>query len=115
VLCWLTPEGAACCAGYTSRAYLLYDGVHYDLIVKELFVGAPEELDVCVFSTESGEAQGLMAEAQVLVHEAHTKRAFTDTANFTLRCLVCQQGLVGQEGAMEHAKKTGHGNFCEYR
>ena len=101
--------------GHTSRVLLLYDGVHYDLIVKELFAGAPEELDVCVFSIESGEAEVAMAEAQLLVHEAHTKRAFTDTAKFTLRCLVCQEGLVGQEGAMEHAKKTGHGNFCEYR
>ena len=30
-------------------------------------------------------------------------------------CLVCQKGLTGQAGAMEHAKETGHGNFAEYR
>ena len=29
---------------------------------------------------------------------------FTDVANFTLRCLVCQKGLKGQGDAVEHAK-----------
>ena len=86
--------------------------MHYDLVVKELFEGAPEELDVCVFPI--AEAEMLLPQANALVAEAHRKRKFTDTSKFTLRCLVCQQGLVGQEGAMEHAKKTGHGNFCEY-
>ena len=99
--------------GYETCALLLYDGVHYDLIVKELFKGAPEELDVCVFNVAK-EGEAIMAEARMLVKEAHKKRAFTDTAKFTLRCLVCQEGLVGEKGAMEHAKKTGHGNFCEY-
>ena len=99
--------------GYTNRACLLYDGVHYDLIVKQLFDGAPEELDICVFGASDVDA--VMAEAHILVGEAHRKRAFTDTTSFTLRCLVCQQGLVGQEGALAHAKSTGHTNFSEYR
>ena len=75
--------------------------------------GAPEELDVCVFPI--AEADALTGEANLLVAEAHKQRKFTDTAKFTLRCLVCQQGLVGQEGAQEHASKTGHINFAEYR
>ena len=29
---------------------------------------------------------------------------FTDVANFTLRCVVCQKGLTGQSDAVEHAK-----------
>ena len=29
---------------------------------------------------------------------------FTDVANFTLRCVVCQKGLKGQSDAVEHAK-----------
>ena len=40
-----------------------------------------------------------MAEAHALVAEAHAARKFTDTAGFTLRCLVCQRGLVGEAGA----------------
>ena len=55
-----------------------------------------------------------MAQAHALVEEAHRARKFTDTSGFTLRCLVCQAGLVGEAGALEHAKKTGHANFSEY-
>ena len=51
----------------------------------------------------------------VLSTFAHAARKFTDTAKFDLRCLVCQCGLVGEKGAMEHAKKTGHTNFSEYK
>uniref|UniRef100_A0A7N2M8F0 OTU1-like C-terminal C2H2-type zinc finger domain-containing protein n=1 Tax=Quercus lobata TaxID=97700 RepID=A0A7N2M8F0_QUELO len=43
------------------------------------------------------------------------KRRFTDTANFTLRCGVCQIGVIGQKEAVEHAQATGHVNFQEYR
>jgi len=100
--------------GHTQCVMLLYDGVHYDLAVRQLFQSASEELDVCVFSV-GPEAEQAMAEARVLVAEANRKRAFTDTSAFTLRCLVCQKGLVGQEGALEHAKATGHTNFSEYR
>ena len=98
--------------GYTTRAYLLYDGVHYDLIVKQLFDGAPQELDVSVFSADDDSAT--MVEAAALVSEAHKARKFTDTSKFTLRCLVCQKGLIGEAGAMAHAKETGHTNFSEY-
>ena len=99
--------------GRSTRAYLLYDGVHYDLIVKALFDGAPEDLDVAIF--EASDDAATMAEARMLVAEQHKARKFTDTGNFTLRCLVCQRGLVGQEGALAHAKETGHANFSEYK
>ena len=68
---------------------------------------------MCVF--EGARAEAAMAEAAQLVAEQHRKRKFTDTSNFTLRCLVCQCGLVGEAGALEHAKKTGHGNFAEFQ
>ena len=99
--------------GRERRVYLLYDGVHYDLIVKQLFDGAPEDCDVTVFDASDDAAT--MNEARMLVSEQHKARKFTDTGSFTLRCLVCQRGLVGQEGAMAHAKETGHSNFCEYK
>lgn len=99
--------------GYPTRMLLLYDGVHYDLMVRQLFDGAPEELDVSVFDALA--VDGVMAEAQVLVAEQHRRRKFTDTSSFTLRCLVCQQGLVGEAGALDHAKSTGHANFCEFK
>mmetsp|Transcript_24102 Transcript_24102/g.61600 ORF Transcript_24102/g.61600 Transcript_24102/m.61600 type:complete len:142 (-) Transcript_24102:541-966(-) len=100
-------------SGHPTRVMLLYDGVHYDLIVKTLFDGAPEELDICTFDAATMDAA--MAEASILVAEAYKARKFTDTSNFTLRCLVCQKGLVGEAGALEHAKSTGHANFTEYQ
>ena len=52
--------------------------------------------------------------AVALAREAQGARQFTDTSRFTLRCLVCQKGLVGQEDAVKHATETGHQNFSEY-
>ena len=33
---------------------------------------------------------------------------FTDVGRFTLRCVSCQKGLVGQQDAVEHAKASQH-------
>jgi ubiquitin thioesterase OTU1 len=43
------------------------------------------------------------------------KRQFTDAACFTLRCGVCGCGIVGQDGAVKHARDSGHTNFQEYQ
>ncbi|KAK0600336.1 hypothetical protein LWI29_013892 [Acer saccharum] len=62
------------------------------------FDGAPEEFDHTIFPVRSyrtiGPVEGL---AHNLVKEQHRKRSFTDTARFTLRCGVCQIGVVGQK------------------
>ncbi len=68
--------------------------------------------------------------------QLRAKSQFTDAANFTLRCVgggkdvscgggrlmlsarrcgVCWSGIVGQDGAVKHAKETGHTNFQEYK
>ena len=52
--------------------------------------------------------------AEQLVAALHSSKSFTDTANFTLRCGVCNCGLKGEKEAVEHAKQTGHQNFSEY-
>ena len=36
-----------------------------------------------------------------------SRRYYTDTANFDLRCGICQVGLKGEKGAREHAMQTG--------
>ena len=50
-----------------------------------------------------------------MVERAQKAGKFTDTANFTLKCLVCQRGLKGEAEAVEHAKSTGHTNFSEFK
>lgn len=96
---------------FDQMVCLLYDGIHYDAILLLPAPGAPEEFGTSCFAP--GDAQVLRL-ARALQAEAHAARAFTDTAKFTLRCLVCSAGLVGEKGAQEHAKATGHINFSEY-
>ena len=46
---------------------------------------------------------------------AHEKHLFTDLAGFTLRCLVCGEGITGEKHVQSHALATGHTNFAEYK
>ncbi|XXG82568.1 hypothetical protein AAC387_Pa10g0488 [Persea americana] len=101
---------------YPERVMLIYDGLHYDALAMSPFEEAPEEFDQTIFTVHKdrtiGPVEGLTLN---LVRDAHRKRAYTDTANFTLRCGVCQAGLTGQKEAVEHAQATGHVNFQEYK
>lgn len=64
-------------------------------------------------ATGTEEAKRIEQQARELVAEAHARKQFTDTNNFTLRCTTCQTGLVGEKEAREHAMQTGHANFSE--
>jgi hypothetical protein len=55
-----------------------------------------------------------LAGAKHIAEEANKRGAFTDLNNFTLMCLDCHAGVVGQKDAVAHAKATGHVNFGEY-
>nr|KJB12011.1 hypothetical protein B456_002G088500 [Gossypium raimondii] len=100
---------------YSERVLLIYDGLHYDALAMSPFEYAPEEFDQTIFAVQKdrtiGPVEGL---ALNLVKDQQSKRRYTDTANFTLRCGVCQIGVIGQK-AVEHAQATGHVNFQEYR
>lgn len=101
---------------YSERVMLIYDGLHYDALAISPFEGAPEEFDQTIFPVQKGRAIGPAEDlALKLVKEQQRKRTYTDTANFTLRCGVCQIGVIGQKEAVEHAQATGHVNFQEYR
>ncbi len=89
--------------GYGGTIYLLYDGIHYDAL--ETSSGDK------VLTPGNGRIQGMVV---ALAEELRKQRLFTDTGSFTLRCMVCSQGIVGNEEAQVHAKKTGHFNFAEY-
>ncbi|KAG9332701.1 hypothetical protein JZ751_014800 [Albula glossodonta] len=95
-------------AGYRKRVLLIYDGIHYDPLQRE--TPGSEAPPQTVFSAAD---DVILAQALELADEARRKRQFTDVNRFTLRCMVCQTGLVGQAEAREHAKETGHTNFGE--
>lgn len=101
---------------YSERVMLIYDGLHYDALVISPFEGAPEEFDQTIFEVRKDRTIGPIEEVALnFVKEQQRKRKYTDTAKFTLRCGVCQIGVVGQKEAGEHAQATGHVNFQEYR
>ncbi|XP_031745230.1 OVARIAN TUMOR DOMAIN-containing deubiquitinating enzyme 2 isoform X1 [Cucumis sativus] len=101
---------------YSERVLLIYDGLHYDALVMSPAEDAPEEFDQTIFSVNRDRTIGPIEEQALhFVKDQQRKRRFTDTANFTLRCGVCQIGVIGQAEAVEHAKATGHVNFQEYR
>ncbi|KAJ3679383.1 hypothetical protein LUZ60_017394 [Juncus effusus] len=100
---------------YNERVMLIYDGLHYDALAMSPVEGAPEDFDQTVFPVDFNRSIGPVESlALKLVKDQQKKRSYTDTSNFTLRCGVCQIGVIGQKEAVEHAQATGHVNFQEY-
>jgi len=102
--------------GYTTRIAVIYDGLHYDaLTLNPCSKGSRPEDDVTHLPpSDDPRCNVVDLKMRALVREQHLARSFTDTANFSLRCLVCQKGLKGESEAVSHAKETGHANFGEY-
>ncbi|CAA6671938.1 unnamed protein product [Spirodela intermedia] len=101
---------------HKERAMLIYDGIHYDALAFSPSDGAPEEFDQTIFPILSDRTIGPVERLALdLVKDSNRRRSYTDTSSFTLRCGVCQIGVVGQKEAVEHAQATGHMNFQEYK
>jgi len=100
--------------GFTQRVFLIYDGIHYDALAYafDSSTASFEDMDVTIFNPLDEVA---VTKAKKVAEDAHRKFLYTDTSKFDLRCLSCQTGLVGQGGAIKHAKETGHQNFAEYK
>jgi ubiquitin thioesterase OTU1 len=100
-----------------ERGHLIYDGLHYDAVVFA-YPGLEDVPDTHVTlvdcSQPSSKTASFDLKARNLAQKDRDRRQFTDTANFSLRCLVCGAGLIGENEAREHAKSTGHQNFGEY-
>jgi ubiquitin thioesterase OTU1 len=88
--------------------------LHYDALTIATGMNASETSDVRSIDPSSPHTEEIMAAAKRLVARYHAARQFTDTANFTLRCGVCKQGLRGEKEAVAHAQATGHASFTEY-
>lgn len=88
--------------------YLMYDGIHYDAVVRR-------QGDGSMRTRFSSEREGAVVEAGCveLAATLRKERQYTDTKHFDLRCLVCNERLRGEAGARAHALETGHQNFGE--
>lgn len=96
--------------GFTQRLFLLYDGIHYDLVVENFSVTALKNKDVALFSINDFTKVERASEVAV---EAHQKHEFTDVSRFSIMCMVCRSTFVGQKEVVLHSKATGHQQFGE--
>lgn len=92
---------------YGTRAFLLFDGIHYDPLFMDSIAGGNP---LTIFPLE---AASVYQQAEQLAKEAKSSRQFTDVNKFTLKCMICDVMLTGQVEAQQHAKSTGHANFGE--
>ncbi|XP_037042988.1 ubiquitin thioesterase OTU1-like [Bradysia coprophila] len=91
---------------FTSRVFLLYDGIHYDA----LYLESATDPVRTVFDVSD---EAVAVRAQQIAAEARSSRQFTDVNRFSLKCMQCNILLIGQAEAQQHAKTTGHTNFGE--
>ncbi|KAK9785178.1 hypothetical protein WJX73_004057 [Symbiochloris irregularis] len=108
--CDVYGEGSS----YRERGMLIYDGLHYDALAIAAFENAPEEVDVSCFDPNGPQGEPAHRGAMEIIKQAQRDKQYTDTANFALRCQICNTGIRGESEALEHAKATGHGAFAEY-
>lgn len=102
--------------GRPTRCILVYSGIHYDTIAlspsdppyKRAY--APPEFDTKIFDSSD---HSVLVKAVELCKVLQGKHYFTDTAGFSVRCNVCGGQFVGEKGATEHAKQSGHYDFGE--
>jgi len=103
--------------GVDKRCFIVYSGIHYDVLAVTPFVGADPEADRKVFDVikigDQEEDGGAFDAALKLCKELQTRHYFTDTAGFDVRCNICGQGGNGEKWAMLHAQETGHVDFGE--
>ena len=97
--------------GYSQRIFVIYDGIHYDVMVKNHSENSNEAADVSVFSVND---MNTYEEVIRYAQELKANKKFTDINTFTLMCSDCSVGLVGEQAAIIHAQQTGHTNFSEY-
>lgn len=102
--------------GRPTRCILVYSGIHYDTIALSPsdaphdHAYAPPEFDTKIFDA----ADPVLLEGAVdLCRTLQSRHYYTDTAAFSVKCNICGKSCVGEKGATEHAKETGHYDFGE--
>lgn len=102
--------------GRPTRCILVYSGIHYDTIALSPsdaphdHAYAPPEFDTKIFDA----ADPVLLEGAVdLCRTLQSRHYYTDPAAFSVKCNICGKSCVGEKGATEHAKETGHYDFGE--
>ena len=102
--------------GRPTRCILVYSGIHYDTIALSpsdapyTRANAPPDFDTKIFDTDD---PFILEGAVEICKVLQGKHYYTDTAAFSVKCNICGKACVGEKGATEHAKETGHYDFGE--
>lgn len=94
---------------YSSRIFILYNGVHYDPLVINFDESADPDSDLTVFKTNEHYIFDLFKE---FVKKFTEKGDFVDIGKmFSLECTDCHAKFLNEESATAHAKVSDHWNF----
>lgn len=102
--------------GKPKRCILVYSGIHYDSIALSPadppynYAYAPPEFDTKIFEAVD---EVVLQKAVELCRILQSRHYFTDTSKFSVRCKICMKTFIGEKGATDHAKETGHYDFGE--
>ena len=77
---------------FDNRIYVIYDGIHYDVIVRNSEESASEGSDSTIFSKNDDIAYW---GALFVANKLRKDRQFVDVGNFTLMCGQCNTPLEG--------------------
>lgn len=107
-----------------KRVYLLYSGIHYDAVAfrkqnssvvsKSTYPASSASSSLSLITMFDSDDKYFEAKAKALANQEHGHHQYTDMSAFTLKCIKCGVGLVGEKEAKEHASKTTHVDFVEF-
>ena len=94
---------------YTSRIYLLYNGIHYDPLVLNFDESSEPDTDITIFDSED---DSIANKFKILIKDIQQKGDFVDLSKLhSLECTDCKEQFLNEETATAHANKTNHWNF----
>jgi len=90
--------------GYQKRIYVVYDGIHYDCLIKEI----KGQKDQVIFETKDCNSESMCHE---LMKKEFKSGKYVDEYTYKIKCGECGQVFIGNSNAVKHATLTGHSNF----
>lgn len=94
---------------YTSRIYLLYNGIHYDPLVLNFDETSDSDTDITIFDSETNSIE---EKFKNLIKQYTEKGDFVDLSKlFSLECEDCKEKFLNEGNATLHASEKNHWNF----
>ena len=93
----------ACNQKFSSRIYILYDGIHYDACER----GQGTSIFRCNDNSD------VHNEVALVLMDLKEKKQYTNTKTFGVVCQECFVEMDGEKDMQIHAQKTGHINFVQ--